>query len=156
MNRANGNTLVITLLGLAVAAIVGLCFAPLQLRTCGHRSSLVDRWFPHWNYHACNAATSEVTGNLWGMPQVIKNYRQKNGHLGDSLLEMIPPRSRYLGLDKLAYRKDGSDWQISVTRTPDLPGWYLLTSDGKLHFNERGPATAQDPPLWDLRLHSSP
>jgi len=147
MNR-RGHTLVFTLLGLtvALAALVGL-FAPLQHRICGHRCSLVDRWFPKWNSHSC--AAENVVGNLLTIRFVIKNYQKRTGHLGDSLLEMIPPRSHFLGLDKLAYHRSGSDWQITVTRTPDLPGWYLLTSDGKLHFSEKGPATAQDSLLWN-------
>jgi hypothetical protein len=150
MNRNHGNTLVYTLLGLAVAAIVGLCFAPLTLRPCGHRYSLVDRWVPGWAPHYC--AGDVLLGDLWQVHCDFRNYQKKYGHLPDSFSSVIP-NFKNLRFE-YTYTKEAGDWQLSVpktgdrmfgaVKTPDLPGWYLLTSDGKVHFSEEGPATVQD------------
>ena len=144
-----GNTLVITLLGLTVAAIVGLCFAPLQLRTCGHLSSLVDRWLPHWKAHKCHGMA--LNSDLRVIHETLETYQKEHGHLEKTLFEMVP--SDGLSDDytwgrnyQFTYTRHGSaqGYRISIERTPSLPGWYLMTSDGNLHFSEKAPATEKD------------
>lgn len=149
MNR--GNTLVFTLLGLAVAAIVGLCFAPLTLRRCGHPGSLFNRWLPQWDHHDC--AGLEAGADLWDIYDLVETCRKEHGHVKDSLFDMVPWRSHRDPRYEFVYTHKGDDWQVSVAKTVDLPGWYLMTSDGdgKVHFNKTGPATTQDillPESW--------
>ena len=147
MNRANGNTLVITLLALAVATIVGLCFAPLTLRSCGHPGSLVNRWFPQRDPHACDGLL--LHQGLDDIYDLVQTYRKTHGHLEDSLSAMLPRRSYRDPVPVFVYSRKGDDWQISVAKTVDFPGWYLMTRDGKVHFSSTGPATAQDVVLPD-------
>ena len=150
MNR--GNTLVFTLLGLAFAAIVGLCFAPLEYCYCGHHQSLVDQWFPKWKPHFCTG--ERVHGTLHNVRIWINEYVQKHGHLSENLLEMLPPKEKRRGTIVLYsypdpafvidYHRANGDWQCTVAKNPDLPGWYLLTSNGDVHFSKKGPATVED------------
>ena len=140
-----GNLIVYTLLGLAVAGIVGFCYAPLLMRPCGCRASLVDRGFSGWKPHDCFAG-----------PMILDLYR-----FNYNLKEVSPQdhsaheQEGIGGYKFVAVRRD-NEWQISVDRhciypdMLDLPGWYLLTADGRLHFSEKGPATAEDPILDNL------
>lgn len=144
-----GNTLVFTLLGLTVAAIVGLCFAPLLLRSCGHRCSLVDRWFPGWGLHKCHGIA--LGSDLRVIHETLETYQKEHGHLEMKLFEMVP--SDGLSDDytwgrnyQFTYTRHGSGqgYRISIERSASLPGWYLMTSDGDIHFSEKGPATEKD------------
>jgi hypothetical protein len=155
MTRSTGNTLAITLLALALATILGLCFAPLLFRNCGHRCSLVDRWFPQWRpHHRC--AGDALVSDFSSIHRIVVEFQKKHDHLPDSLSSAIGGLENFRF--KHTYTRKAEDWQISVAKTDDrsiysvtvdfpLPGWYLLTSDGHVHFNEKGPATTQDPVL---------
>jgi hypothetical protein len=148
MMNHHGNTLVITLLALTVAAIVGLCLAPLQFLPCGHRCSLFDRMFPAWNGgHACHGHA--LQHDLHVIHRSVEAYRKEHGRLEEALFEMVPPNSlsddyMWSGSYKFGYIKTGGDWRVTVAQTPGLPGWYLLTSDDQIHFSENGPATPKD------------
>ncbi len=142
-----GNTLVSTLLGLAVMAMVGLCFVPYSLQSCGHRGSLVDQWFPNWRPHTC--AGQEVHADLWDLFDFIRGYQEQHGQLEDNLFAMVPWRALRKSDERFhfAYTRTAHDWQISVAKTAELPGWYMVTSNGEVHFSEKGLATRQDAEL---------
>jgi hypothetical protein len=44
----------------------------------------------------------------------------------------------------LQYTKDAEQWSVSVDRTSRLPGFYLLTMDGRVYFDEWRRATTND------------
>ncbi len=152
-----GNTTTITLLVLALAALVGLAFAPLQLRECGHRLALVDRVLPNLRPHHCRAAA--LMGDLRTIYRSVYQYRKDHGRLEESLSEMVPPDSfsdtyKWGGYYKFDYSHGATsaEWQVRVARTSSLPGWYLLNSDGQIHFNENIGAHLQDPVLEEVPL----
>lgn len=137
MNRET--VLILTLLALAVAAIAGLCFAPLLFRPCGHRCSLVDHWHSKSEFHICGAA------------KMRRDLSFFDGFLEDCVPEEVGTYDSIEGGHQFVgtFMKHQDHWQVSVARDKGLPGWYLLTTDGKVHFSERGPATAQDAVLPD-------
>ena len=152
MNR-RGNALVITLLAIAAAALVGLCFAPLLRRPCGHRGSIANRCLSRWDKHVCYFAS--LSEDLHFIHYCVNEHRRLQGRVEDSLRLMVPMNRlsdiyENAKAYEIAYHPlPGGDWNVSVARTPSLPGWYLLSSDGNIHFSEKGPATVKDTVLME-------
>ena len=142
-----------TLTILAIASVVALCFAPLHYRVCGHKESLYNEYFPHWNTttHCCYAGG--VVSDLLALSKAQKNFATDHGGRSATSMEELewahcfagPRREHFYHLD-FSRSTDGG-WQCAVAKKLCLPGWYLLTSDGQIHFSEKHPATAQDPVL---------
>ena len=145
--------LVITLTILAIASVVALGFVPVRYRWCGHKESLYKVYFPQWTIatHCCRASVvvMDLHSLFYGQKAFAVDHE---GRSAASLEELQwahcfegPHQEHYYHLD-FRSSADGN-WQCAVEKKPCLPGWYLLTSDGAVHFSEKRPATAQDPVL---------
>jgi len=152
-----GQAVIMTLTLLAIASIVALCFAPVHYRVCGHKESLYKEYFPQWerSTHCCYAGA--LVSDLMNLSNGQKVFAMDHGGRSATSMEELqwahcfegPCREHYYHLD-FSSTADGS-WQCAVAKKPCLPGWYLLTSDGQIHFSEKHPATAQDPVLTSSR-----
>jgi hypothetical protein len=140
---------VITLTILTIASVIALGFTPVHYRVCGHKESLYNEYFPQWwmrRTHCCYAGA--LVSDLIALSNAQKVFAMDHdGHSAASLdeLQWAPRREHYYHLN-FRGSSDGN-WQCAVEKRPCLPGWYLLTRDGQIHFSEKHPATAQDPVL---------
>jgi hypothetical protein len=75
-------------------------------------------------------------------------YRDEHGTYAtslDQLTNMTLPKMSY----SFRFTSDGHHWSVAVPRQDLFAGDYLLTSDLKLHFSAKGPATTNDLDLFD-------
>ncbi|MDB6034221.1 MAG: hypothetical protein JWM16_4559, partial [Verrucomicrobiales bacterium] len=75
-------------------------------------------------------------------------FHQALGTLARNLteLDIVEPFSAVVTIES-----DGREWQARLAKQNDLPGHYLLTGDGRIHFSANKPATTNDPVFHTLR-----
>jgi hypothetical protein len=113
--------------------------------SCGHRRDYVNEFnlFSRHSHCCTSGAMVSQLSNLYVAQQV---YRIDHGDFAASLdeleLDEIPD------VNTFHLRGDGETWSIAVPK--GAAGNYLLTSDGKLHFNPTTTATETDLALCDF------
>ena len=153
-----GRILFISAWVLALMTIAGLLWAPTQYRWCGHKISLMQRWFPNsplFQDHLCDAM--EPVQYLQALAAARPLYPKEKGREpasaadfnGDAAWMLYFPSALSSGEDndrrlKPVFSGSGKDWECRMDRTPGLPGFYLITADGTVHFNQSRPATHDD------------
>jgi hypothetical protein len=79
----------------------------------------------------------------------LEMFRIEHGRHASSLDELTNYVHR--GMFDCRLVTTGPQWSIAVRPQGILPGYYLLTSESRLHFDPDRPATTNDLDLWSLR-----
>ncbi len=107
-------------------------------RYCGHTQSLFDKLRPKiYMTHCCFGG--KLMTDLYGFYLAQQVYYSANKQYATTLTELIP----YSELSNRSNRHytlvlsgTTSNWQCAVSKTDNLPGYYLLESDGIVYFNK--------------------
>jgi hypothetical protein len=132
---------------LAVIAVAVSRYEPdVKGSYCGHPEKFTFPLWPHTIHH-CDGQRAVVDFHMLHLSQTI--HREETGTNAtklEELHEMFPThRIRY----GLTMTSDGKNWSACIAKQGSLPGHYLLTSAGRLHFNSTQPATTNDYVLHD-------
>jgi len=119
-----------------------------QLRSCGHPRDLLWEINPFHATHCCSSGRTVSQLVMLYYAQSI--YHQGHGTYATSFEQLTNEFSRHSGDSAFYLQSNGSRWSVSVPQQSTLAGSYLLTDDGKLHFNTSGAATTNDVVLRDL------
>ena len=137
-------------------------------RQCGHRPEFKTRLlalFPYWQWikgtehltsyvtiHACSGDRARAT--LVNIAFAQQAFQTRSGRPANSLTELgisnqilLPNIGGTLTSSfRIEYEKSGGDWWAYVPRQADLPGHYLVLSNG-VYFCEARRPTTNDYPL---------
>jgi hypothetical protein len=120
-----------------------------QFRSCGHRIRLVDKlpdWVPFaFRKHACSARklVSELKYVGLGLTIFFNEHRRTATNLHELQTDGVLPFTLTFA-PQMIYKTDGSNWTVTVPKTAQLPGDYLLMPSGDIFFSETGPAKESD------------
>jgi len=151
IRRTSIITFGVTVFGIAVEAL--LPHPPSRPRSCGHPRTLCSRIssLTHIRLGATHCCGSySMIADLRAIDGAMEAYRIDRGRYAtsfDQLTNDYPMRLRF----DFRLISDGKRWSVAVPEQGVFPGHYLLTSDNRLHFSTRGPATTNDLDLWDMR-----
>lgn len=124
----------------AVLAVVAFAASRTEgYRSCGHKRYVFERLSP--STHCCSAAAEVVIAlnQIYGEQEM---FRLQQGSFASSLTQLRNAIPHRWPLSAIKFQAASNDWSCLVTRTGDLPGSYLLRSDGKIYFSEqRAPGT---------------
>jgi hypothetical protein len=148
MSRGHFTVMMLTLLVLlgcvSLAALV-----PIYRLPCGHKESIYARYFPKKNGtpHFCIARG--LIHDLQELDRARKTYWKRNNAEVPSL-QVLAQQSyyEYPYRDPECYHLEcsgsGPSWTCRVASTDQIPGYYLMTTDGRIYFNEAHPPTLED------------
>ena len=73
-------------------------------------------------------------------------YGQRAYYKSNGVFARTVPDLSYMHPDRpvVTLESDGQRWLARMARQSDLPGHYLLSSDGQIHFSTERPATTND------------
>jgi hypothetical protein len=136
------------LIGAAIAGVVVAgCFAlPTErFHKCGHPITIGERLGQFAGYrsisrHCCGSLG--VIATLRQIEGAMETYRLGHGSNAVSFVQL----QEYVGpIDyKLEFFSDGQRWSVAVPEQGTWAGNYLLTSDGRIHFNKCRPPNTND------------
>ena len=102
--------------------------------SCGHKCYFYERLISR--SHCCSHA-SEVVMALSQLHGGQELFRLQHGSFAGSLTQLTNFVAQSWPLSLIRFRATSNDWSCLVARTGDLPGSYLLRSDGKIYFSDR-------------------
>lgn len=138
------------LIGVGVVIVVVVLSSQIQVyRPCGHKQSLGEKYFPRFIYcatHCCRAGV--LVSDLTSIYCAEQMYHEEMGRYSRNLADLeglALISSTHIGRDySLVLSGTSLSWQCAVFKNSDLPGHYLLTSDGYIYFSEDRAATTKD------------
>jgi hypothetical protein len=153
------NTLFVVLVLMMAVASVTLAAWPTLRAPCGHKVSLLSRWFPKLLPHTCWG--QGVVGRMRGLHDHWDQYEKALAALSkkpDDKEDPTQPKSAVHYFDQpiggkmvkmhvTTQRNTGdktTTWECEVDGAGVLAGNYFMTGDGQIHFNEDHAATAKD------------
>ena len=119
----------------AVLAVVAFAASRAEgYRSCGHKRYVFERISP--STHCCSDAAEVLIAlnQIYGEQEI---FRLQQGSLATSLAQLTNFVPRRWPLSVIKFQATSNDWSCFVTRAGDLPGSYLLRSNGKIYFSER-------------------
>src|SRR6185503_1996723 len=148
-------------IGTAVAGVVAvgawLALSRERLHQCGHPITAGDYLGQFAGYrsisrHCCGSLT--VIGALRSIEGMMESYRLEYGSNAISLAQLeeycdVSILSGRRSQIQLQFFSEGQLWWVAVPQQGTWAGNYLLTSEGRIHFNKTGPATTNDVDLCD-------
>lgn len=152
---------ILTLVLLAgLVVVVSVCTEPTlpgSRRRCGcadNRFNSADG-FLSWlkgTTHCCNGG--RLLADFKTLQLAQKMHQEDTGRVAASQDELLPylggvVRTNYF---TIVYTPGTNGWSASASKTPSLPGNYLMTADGKVYFDERHTATTNDLCIATLKL----
>ncbi len=154
-------TKVVILLGVLATALVtsAVVFQPASplRRPCGHLDESfrsVDG-FKEWvlgKPHHCTGGRVMLDLALF---QSAQGALQKDLHRPATDLTELAPYAEWVQRRSYPFRyaREQNRWSLAVDRTSRLPGFYLLTMEGKVYFAEWRPATTNDLCLKQMKVN---
>jgi hypothetical protein len=123
---------------------------PRRVWMCGHErsSSIAEkvRGIMRKPQHTCSYDASAF--GLFAVFYGQRAYHETNGTFARTLSELSLANPL---LPVVTMESDGREWQARLAKQNDLPGHYLLSSDGRIHFSVEEPATTNDPVFHTLK-----
>jgi hypothetical protein len=148
--------LAVLLVAVALNAFVQIRSRGPEFRYCGHRIGVADRLkriVPGQGRHHCGS--SRLVNELTTVAVAVRVFFVDHGRPSTNLAELqtdgvlnFQPRF----MNQMIYQADGTNWSIKVLKTPSLPGFYLINSEGNVFFNEEQPAAEKDVKLRDGKV----
>ena len=122
-----------------------------RMMPCGHKRSplLVEKMAEFLGAsrgHTCSSETPTI--RLFSIFDGQRAYYQSNGFFARTLLELglVYPSDSVVTMES-----DGQRWHARMAKQNDLPGHFLLSSDGRIHFSIDGPAATNDLVFLNLK-----
>ena len=153
----------VVLSGTTVAAVLGISiqlwnspYAGHLYRRCGHRPEFKARLlvlFPYWQWikgtehmtsyvtvHGCSGDRARSALESVAFAQQV--FQARFGRTADSLSELGKNASGF----RIEYQNSRDGWCASIPQQADLPGNYMVMSNG-VYFSETHRASTNDHPL---------
>jgi hypothetical protein len=142
--------LVISAVSLAALALIAVAVSRYEPDVkgsyCGHPKEFRFSPGSHAKHH-CAGRDTVVDFHILYLAQTI--HREETGTNATKLEELSELFPAYRIRYGLTMTSNGTNWSACIAKQDSLPGHYLLTSAGRLHFNSIQPATTNDHVLHD-------